>query len=287
MTVVEFAPPARARTLDKNSIIEIHANAATHVAFRWGRYDVFGTAAYWIDQAARGPQHWTTTLSRSILEEVCFCLLGGYGITAEVNIAAFEAVASADLLRIRPSPSADEVEVILRRPLDGPGRVRPVGYRFPHQRAVRLALALAWLETAALPDDPIKLRDALLGIAGVGPKTASWIVRNVTGTDDVAIIDVHVRRAGIAAGFFSSEWRLPRDYRLFESSFLQYAAAGAVRAAVLDLCIWEQVRRLGRAADTILKPAPPMKYNGTDASARGGWDGRQRRLRFDVEATAI
>ena len=47
---------------------------------------------------------------------------------------------------------------------------------------------------------PVALRDWLLAIPGIGPKTASWIVRNRTGSSAVAIIDVHILRAGTSAG---------------------------------------------------------------------------------------
>ena len=50
-----------------------------------------------------------------------------------------------------------------------------------------------------LPQEPLSLREFLLQLHGIGYKTASWIVRNFTGSDDVAIVDIHLRRAGVIA----------------------------------------------------------------------------------------
>ena len=239
--------------LGAGSVVEVSSGGGRPlVAFTWGRTDGFGTAAYWVGQA--GDPAYAVALGRGapLVEELCFCLLGGYGVTAEANAAAFSALSEAGLVRTEPAPSAEEVEAVLSVPLVVRGRRRPVRYRFPRQRAGRVASALARLGATSLPLSPVGLRDSLLGFDGVGPKTASWIVRNHTLSNDVAIVDVHLRRAGLAAGFFRPEWRLPRDYHLFEAAFLAYAAVGRVPAGVLDLCIWDQVRRLGRSVGVLL-----------------------------------
>ncbi|MDZ3993341.1 hypothetical protein PspTeo4_24872 [Pseudomonas sp. Teo4] len=40
------------------------------------------------------------------------------------------------------------------------------------------------------------LRDWLLELPGIGYKTASWVARNWLDADDVAILDIHILRAG-------------------------------------------------------------------------------------------
>ena len=57
----------------------------------WGRFDAFGSAAYWVDQTVRG--HYVdrvAALARDadVVSETLFCLLGGFGITAESAQAA-------------------------------------------------------------------------------------------------------------------------------------------------------------------------------------------------------
>jgi thermostable 8-oxoguanine DNA glycosylase len=85
-----------------------------------------------------------------------------------------------------------------------------------------------------------------MGLPGIGPKTASWIVRNWTGTDEVAILDVHVLRAGQLMGLFPREIKLPRDYGRLEQIFLEFSKALNVRASLLDAIIWREMRILTR-----------------------------------------
>ena len=208
----------------------------------WGRFDAFGSAAYWVDQTVRGRYvDRVAALARGadVVSETLFCLLGGFGITAESARAAHSVV--LEVLKVDPAPEAERIEEALRRPLPG-GLGR---YRFPRQRAVRVADAVRRLCASPPPGEPSPLREYLLGLSGIGPKTAAWIVRNVTGSAEVAIVDIWLIRALTQAGVFRSEWRVDRHYHLFEAAFLQYAAHGRVSPGALDLCIWEQSRRIG------------------------------------------
>jgi len=220
------------------------------LCFAWGQPWELGTAAYWAEQTRRRPPVTSYALGRNLTEEVAACMLGGYGIPAAVGLAAYDAVRAAGLLV--GSPSAAAVEAVLRRPLTVRGRVRPVRYRFARQRAERLAAALAALCASDPPREPIALRNWLMTLPGIGPKTASWVVRNHCGCDTVAIVDIHVQRAGFAAGFFAPGWRLPRDYGRFEEAFCQVASLAGLSAAALDACIWHQMQALGRARELLL-----------------------------------
>ena len=211
---------------------------------QWGRFDAFGAAAYWVDQTVRG--HYAqrvTALARGadVLSETLFCLLGGFGITAEMAQAAHGAVLGA--LQVHPAPAAERIESVLRSPLPG-GHGR---YRFPRQRAARVADAVRQLRLNPPPEEPFLLREYLLGLNGIGPKTAAWIVRNTTGSTEVAIVDIWLVRALTNTGIFRFGWRVDRHYDRFEAAFLQYAAHGQVSPGALDLCIWEQARRVGHS----------------------------------------
>ena len=48
--------------------------------------------------------------------------------------------------------------------------------------------------------------------------------------------------------FFDPDWRLPRDYLLFEQAFLGYARAVRVPPSGLDVLIWDQMRQIRRRA---------------------------------------
>lgn len=217
----------------------------------WGEAWQLGTAAFWIHQAVELPiSEGRHRLGSSLREEVAVCMLGGYGVPGPVGNAAFIALRNAGLLSsdLCEETAAAGMTEVLAQPLDV-GHGRRMRYRFHQQRPRRLAAALAELtkwgrKLEELSDT--ELRDRLMLMPGVGPKTASWVVRNHRDSDAVAIIDIHIRRAGIHAGVFCADWVLPRHYALFEDAFLSWAAHGAVSAADLDAAIWRMLSALGR-----------------------------------------
>jgi len=243
-------------TVDLNCDMEIQVAGAFR-RFRWGRADELGTAAFWVDQTRRDPI-WSQDqrLGANLAEEVGACLLGGFGTPADICIAAFGRLRDAGIFAKAHSADQADIECLLAQPLAVPGRARPVRYRFWKQRAGRLAACLIQVDAFEQLVDARGLRDALLGLPGVGPKTASWIARNHLGSDELAVIDVHIRRAGVAAGFFDPGWRLPADYSLFEEAFVSVAALGQVRTSALDACIWGVLSWLGKAGSVIIERDP-------------------------------
>lgn len=208
----------------------------------WGDYLAFGSAAYWVDQTVRNGYEGRVeefVVNTDLRSELVFCLLGGFGVTAESAAAAHGVVMG--VVGSVPVPDAELLEAVLRDPLPG-GLGR---YRFPRQRAMRVSAALRRLEGSVPPSEPGKLREFLLGFSGVGPKTSAWVVRNVTGSPDVAIVDVWLVRALTAIGVFPSGWDVRRHYGWYEEAFLLYAGFGGVSPAALDLCVWEQARERG------------------------------------------
>jgi thermostable 8-oxoguanine DNA glycosylase len=224
-------------------VVEL-ATTTDNVRFvRWGRPWQFDTAAYWVAQAKMFRPVNNYRIGSNLREEVAACILGGFGLPALVGVRAFEAVRDAGLLVESQTVSSEEFERVLRVPLRAGNRL--VRYRFPRQRSVRLAAALDRLRAATPPTSGRELRDWLIDLPGVGPKTASWIARNHTGTDSVAVIDIHVLRAGQRAGVFDAAWTPARDYARCEALFLAWARLGEVRASVLDACIWRQLSKSG------------------------------------------
>lgn len=234
------------KLLDPGPLVELSPEGHPQRTIRWGQAWQVGTPAYWVamtQSAESRPSQSRTAdfhrIGRSLPEEIAACMLGGYGIPHEVGLAAFRAVRDSGMLE--RAPEVAEIESVLCAPL----RVgeRSVRYRFPAQKARFLAAALSHVHRSHPPDEPLALREWLLQIPGVGPKTSGWIVRNYLDSDDVAIIDIHVYRAGVDAGVFESGWTPQRDYKRMEALFLSWAAAGSVRAANLDAVIWSERAR--------------------------------------------
>lgn len=210
---------------------------------RWGQSGWLLSPAYWA-AAVRDAAPCDDYVRRdgaSLHHELAFCLLGGFGVRMEVNVAAFAACRDRGLLEPGVQPGASDIEAVLLQRLEVAGRL--VRYRFPHQRARRLSEALRAIEDSPPPTTTTRgFRDALLAIPGVGPKTASWIARNWLGADDVAILDIHVMRAGAAMNLFPESAKLPRDYEELEARFLDFARAIGVRPSLLDAVIWREMR---------------------------------------------
>jgi thermostable 8-oxoguanine DNA glycosylase len=177
----------------------------------------------------------------SLAEEVGFCLLGGYGIRYEMNALAFERLKAKGAFQLGHACPEPYLEELLLEPFFVGGRT--ARYRFPRQRARRIAemrSTLASCDLLSMP--PLALRSALQALDGVGPKTASWVVRNFLGSDDVAILDVHIIRVCQFIGLFPTRINLPRDYPKLEKLFLSFARKADIRPSVLDAVMWAEAR---------------------------------------------
>lgn len=215
----------------------------------WGRPEWVPSAAFWASMVA-----WADDVTDGFVETgvplaeaVGFCLLGGYGITAEVNHAVHEHLrlsGAYDFAATLPVEEATErLERLLREPLSVGGH--HVRYRFPSQRARRLVCALRQLAENPPPTgDASAFRDHLMRINGIGPKTASWAARNWLGSTSVAILDIHIIRAGQIIGLFPQDVRLPRDYFAMERRFLDFAEAIGACPALLDAVMWRTMRNI-------------------------------------------
>ena len=219
---------------------------------RWGRLDHLFTPAFWLCRTwyDRGRLPGSFRLGNDLTEEVVACLLGGHGLRAEVAIAAFHRLRESSLLFYER-----DIEATIHGALTKPLRVgdRHVRYRYPAQRARFIARALKRLSAEKPPIySDVALRSWLATFDGIGLKTASWITRNYLESDNVAILDVHVFRAGVLAKVFESKLRISVDYRTLESRLIEFALALGVRLSVLDAVIWAHMRVLNRLGMRIL-----------------------------------
>lgn len=209
---------------------------------QWGDPSELLTPAYWAVRSGMRDDALTEIAAPagSLAEEVTFCLLGGFGVKAELARAFFDHLKAAGIFD-RACAGEEVLRGLLSEQIELNGR--SVRYRYPAQRAKRIAKALPELETSRFRTaDAQTLRQELLGLEGIGPKTASWIVRNWLGADTVAIIDIHVIRACQFMGVFPQNLRLPSDYDELEDKFLQLAKGIGVAPSKLDAVMWSEMR---------------------------------------------
>lgn len=221
--------------------------AETNVAgmeLPWGDACVPMTPAYWAAQTwmwnLDEPDHFR--LGRTLSEELLACMLGGHGIPAEVGLAAYRRL--RHIMHSCPEDMHDQARVhaLLAEPLNVGGR--HIKYRFAAQKAKYISAAFSCLPSLNENADDLDLRDSLMGLKGVGPKTASWVLRNLRGSDEVAILDIHILRAGAALKIFQRNHRVERHYRQMEEAYIKFAGAISAKASVLDSVIWMTMRQL-------------------------------------------
>jgi thermostable 8-oxoguanine DNA glycosylase len=228
---------------------EAHAPVAGNLV--WGRADVLFTPAFWASQvflsAAERGSGQTQRFGSNFREEVVACLLCTHGLPSEIGLAAYERLRQ-DRLLLPESANSAQIERTLRQPVSVNGRV--VRYRFPRQKARAVFEAVQRTGVEPPSREPLALRAFLQTLYGIGPKVASWITRNYLSTEEVAVIDVHVHRAGVETGFFASTSSVQRGYLQLERAFLMFAKAIGVLPSRLDDVMWQTMRVAPRLRNT-------------------------------------
>lgn len=185
----------------------------------------------------------------SFIDEIVACLLGGFGFKAEIGWAAFERLKERNLINREIDYSS------LVDALSEPFKVGKswTHYRFPRQKSkyVYDFLHRNDLDRAPLGND-MAFRSWLLTINGIGPKTASWITRNYLQSDNVAIIDIHLYRAGVLTGFVNPELDIQKDYFVIEQCFLEYCHSLKVRPSVMDMVMWLNMKKTNKIAISLI-----------------------------------
>ena len=220
---------------------------------KWGHYYATFSPSFWASLAWIKQMEDQLTghrIGETLAEEITACLLGGYGIPAEVGLAAFRRLKEEGFLKGLPVPEKRLCEA-LSSPLVVHGR--HVRYRFALQRSKYVSAALAKLAENDPPIDDLAFRHWLLDFRGVGPKTASWITRNWLNSEMVAIIDIHIYRAGLLIGLFNRDESPARHYFQMEEKFLAFASNIGVRASLLDALIWRQMKDAGSMIFKLLR----------------------------------
>jgi len=241
----------------------------------WGRVDAFPTPAYWAYQViARriALQTIRYKLGATLREEVGACLLGGHGIPASIGLAAFEHLKQKGAF-VGDPPEEENLRHWLSEPITSGGR--QVRYRFASQKARYLAAALRKVASELAPSAGRALRDWMISVPGIGYKTASWIARNWLDADDVAILDIHILRAGVLAGFLDPELTVERHYLQLEEQFLSFSCALGVKPSELDAVIWLEMAQSRATVERILHGLPEGNFKRRHAPSRPSVDTRK------------
>ena len=220
----------------------------------WGYYGKLYTPAYWKIQYLMHSQNDDFSiqykLGKNIKEEVVACLLGGFGLKAETGLAAFHRLVNRNL--IKEGVGFNSILSSLVEPITiGDKQVR---YRFPNQKSKFIFQFLNRADLKNIPlENDLKFRSWLMTINGIGPKTASWITRNYLNSENVAIIDIHIFRAGLIAGIFSEKFDIQKDYFKLEQIFIDFCKAIEVQPSRMDALMWLQMKESNNIALNAIK----------------------------------
>jgi N-glycosylase/DNA lyase len=216
---------------------------------KWGDYCQLYTPAFWkfmyliygvrIDNAKH-------RIGSNVIEEVVACLLGGYGMPSELGIAAFQRLKQLSL--IRPNTALGRIRKALSAPFElQDGSIKR--YRFYNQKSQFIFRFLKRKDLDAIPLlDDNDFRNWLLSIDGVGLKTASWITRNWLASENVAILDVHILRAGQILGIFEKTTDVSRCYLHLETQYINFCKALDVLPSCMDAIIWHYMKKTNKLA---------------------------------------
>lgn len=146
-----------------------------------------------------------------MLEEFFFILLGGYGISYELNKSALTLLKqkgyldsslynNQEKINITASNLKDEFNTKQFEPKSINGEFRK--YRFIETKPISIVKAGYWLWQECTWDLESYFsihkdrftREWLCSCPGIGMKSASWFLRNIGVNDDYAVFDVHVLR---------------------------------------------------------------------------------------------
>lgn len=216
----------------------------------WGRFDEFFTPAFWSAQTwffeLQKDTALNYTLGNTFKEEVIACLLGGHGIPSEIGIAKFNQFIENQIFS-KSNISLKEIENIMCEPMLLNGKL--VQYRFAKQKAKYIHDAFFKIDSINEKEkSDIELRNFLLTINGIGHKTASWIVRNFRDSNNVAIIDIHLYRAGLLLGIFNANEKIDKHYLKMEEKFLLFCQKLEIQASKLDAVIWRVMKKINTFA---------------------------------------
>ncbi|WP_431258383.1 hypothetical protein ACQ86G_28370 [Roseateles chitinivorans] len=255
---------------------------------RWGAVEEFPTPAYWTQQALarrldRPDAALPVASGRSLAEEVGASLLGGPGIPAAVGLAAFARVRERGAF-VQPGVCELTLTAWLSEPLDVDGKV--LGFRFAAQKAKHLAAVMPALLSAPDFEAGQDVRNWLMELPGVGPKSASAIVRGWSASEDVALLDVHLLRVGQVIGLFSRKLTVERHYLEAEARLLKLCAAMDVRPSELEAVVAAEMIRSPETARFLvdhLKATEP----GARASVAGSASSKARGMREPEQISLV
>lgn len=194
-----------------------------------------------------------------VLKEFFFIILGGYGISYETNLSAFNLLEKKGYMNIKLYDNKSQKDVLLRKlenelsqpqfePKTLSGKLRK--YRFIKSKSHNFINAAYWLFDECKWKILVHLhsqshseqRDWLCKCPGIGMKSSSWLLRNIDINSDFAVFDIHILRFLKKIGFVIPENLNKKNYLNLENDFRKICIEVSIPLGKMDYLLWELSR---------------------------------------------
>lgn len=190
-----------------------------------------------------------------IINEFFFVVLGGYGISYELNLSALKILKTKGFLNHElyiTKEISNNTAMLLRKELDT-RQFEPVTkngffrrYRFIETKPINIAFAGNWFWEECNWDFITKIKEFdnrdsrkwLCQCPGFGMKSASWFLRNTRINNDCAVFDVHVLRFLSRIGFEIPESLTVKEYLQLENKLRTVCYKIGVSLGAMDYLLW-------------------------------------------------
>ncbi|MCK4642538.1 hypothetical protein KAU32_02755 [bacterium] len=191
-----------------------------------------------------------------LIKEFFFVILGGYGISFELNQSALKVLNKKRILKkdLFKSPSSlnDTLALIERELSKKQFEPKTINnelrkYRFLNTKPRTITNAGYWLfdecdweiEEVVFAKNIDDLREWLCECPGFGMKSASWYIRNTNISDRIAVLDVHILRFLKHNGFDIPKTITKKIYIEIENELKRICDDIKISLGKLDFLIWE------------------------------------------------
>ncbi|SHJ57008.1 Thermostable 8-oxoguanine DNA glycosylase [Clostridium amylolyticum] len=189
-----------------------------------------------------------------LIEEFFFIVLGGFGISYELNISALRVLKHKKLLNsnlfinkedliITSELLKNEFNTKQFEPRTKSSELRK--YRFIDTKSITVAEAGYWLWSECqwnidkkLQTEGNKAREWLCNCPGVGLKSASWLLRNIGYCENYAVLDVHILRFISKMGIEVPKNLSEKSYLYVEDTLRNLCDNIGVTLGKMDYLLW-------------------------------------------------
>jgi len=218
----------------------------------------------YLDSQRKEVDNWKNYSDQQLWIELVSCILGSR-VRYETAKACAMHLQNTGLLRIslllkRPKNTEDKIRRELSRSIYPPfSGVRGSKYRFPKYRSrFIVSTGIQIYKEDSLTIESIlskshggqEARSVFVKYQGIGPKQASLFLRNISFSDDLAILDCHVihymKLLNLNEKYSHIFQKRMHTYLMNENILRLYALSKRRALAILDIAIWTVMRLIQR-----------------------------------------